>query len=36
MKEGYVYDILVSSGTTVYGIVNGNVLVLPGITTAPS
>ena len=37
LNEGRsVYDILVSSGTTVYGIVNGNVLVLPGITTAPS
>jgi hypothetical protein len=37
LREGrYVYDILVSSGSTVYGIANGNVLVVPGITTAPS
>lgn len=37
LKEGrYVYNILVSSGSTVYNIVNGNVLVIAGITTAPS
>ena len=37
LNEGrYVYNVLVSSGTTVYSIVNGNVLVIAGITTAPS
>ena len=37
LDEGrYVYNVLVSSGTTVYSIVNGNVLVIAGITTAPS
>jgi hypothetical protein len=37
LKEGrYVYNILVSSGSTVYNLVNGNVLVIAGITTAPS
>ena len=36
LKEGrYVYDILVSSGTTTYRIVEGNVLVRPGISSAP-
>lgn len=37
LSEGrYVYNVLVSSGSTVYSIVNGNVLVIAGITTAPS
>lgn len=37
LKEGrYVYDILVSSGSTVYNIVNGNVLVIAGVSTSPS
>ena len=37
LAEGrYVYNILVSSGTTVYNIANGNILVLPGISSAPS
>jgi hypothetical protein len=37
LKEGrYVYDILVSSGSTIYNIVNGNVLVLAGVSTSPS
>jgi hypothetical protein len=37
LSEGrYVYNVLVSSGSTVYSIVNGNVLVVAGITTAPS
>jgi hypothetical protein len=37
LKEGrYVYNILVSSGSTVYNIVNGNVLVIAGVTTAPT
>ena len=37
LKEGrYVYNILVSSGSTVYNLVNGNVLVIAGIAAAPS
>lgn len=36
LKEGrYVYDILVSSGSTTYRIVEGNILVKPGISSAP-
>ena len=36
LTEGrYYYDILVSSGTTTYNIVNGNILVQPGISSAP-
>lgn len=36
LKEGrYVYDVLVSSGSTVYRIVEGNILVKPGISSAP-
>lgn len=36
LSEGrYVYNILVSSGSTVYNIVNGNILVYPGISSAP-
>jgi flagellar basal body P-ring protein FlgI len=36
LSEGrYVYDILVSSGSTVYRIASGNVLVVPGISSAP-
>jgi hypothetical protein len=36
LKEGrYVYDILVSSGSTTYRIVEGNVLVKAGISSAP-
>ena len=36
LKEGrYVYDILVSSGSTVYRIVEGNILVKPGISSTP-
>lgn len=36
LKEGrYVYDILVSSGTTVYRIIEGNILVIPGISSSP-
>jgi hypothetical protein len=31
----YYYDILVSSGTTTYKIVDGNVMVQPGISSAP-
>ena len=37
LKEGrYVYNILVSSGSTVYNIVNRNVLVIARVTTAPT
>jgi hypothetical protein len=36
LKEGrYVYDVLVSSGSTVYRIVDGNIIVKPGISSAP-
>lgn len=36
LKEGrYVYDILVSSGSTTYRIADGNVLVRSGISSAP-
>ena len=31
----YYYDILVSSGTTTYKIVEGNIMVQPGISSAP-
>lgn len=36
LKEGrYIYDVLVSSGTTVYNIINGNILVYAGVSSAP-
>ena len=36
LKEGrYVYNVLVSSGTTIYSIANGNILVYAGISSAP-
>ena len=36
LKEGrYVYNVLVSSGTTIYSIDNGNILVYAGISSAP-
>ncbi len=36
LNEGrYVYDVLVSSGTTVYKIIDGNIIVKPGISSAP-
>lgn len=36
LSEGrYVYNLLVSSGSTVYSLTNGNVLVIPGISSAP-
>jgi len=36
LKEGrYVYDVLVSSGASVYRIVSGDVLVIAGISSAP-
>ena len=37
LSEGrYEYNVLVSSGATVYNIVNGNILVHTGIASAPS
>ena len=36
LSEGrYVYDVLVSSGSTVYRIASGNALVMSGISSAP-
>lgn len=36
LTEGrYVYDILVSSGSTTYTIANGNILVIPAVSSAP-
>ena len=36
LAEGrYVYDVIVSSGSTVYNIINGNILVLSGVSSAP-
>jgi hypothetical protein len=36
LAEGrYMYDVLVSSGATYYNIVNGNVYVYQGISSAP-
>jgi len=36
LKEGrYIYDVLVSSGSTIYRIVDGNIIVKPGISSAP-
>jgi len=36
LKEGrYIYDVLVSSGSTTYRIIEGNILVKPGISSAP-
>lgn len=36
IKAGrYYYDVLVSSGTTTYKIVDGSILVQPGISSAP-
>lgn len=36
LPEGrYVYDVLVSSGSTTYRIVSGNVLVIAGISSSP-
>ena len=36
LEEGrYEYNVLVSSGTTIYNIVNGNILVHAGIASAP-
>lgn len=36
LQEGrYIYNLLVSSGSTIYSLVNGNILVIPGISSAP-
>ncbi len=36
LVEGrYIYDVLVSSGSTVYRIIDGMILVKPGISSAP-
>ena len=36
LSEGrYVYNVLVSSGATIYNIANGNVLVYAGISSVP-
>lgn len=36
LSEGrYVYDLKVSSGSTVYSLANGNILVVAGISSAP-
>jgi hypothetical protein len=36
LSEGrYVYDILVSSGSTIYNIANGNIMVVPAVSSAP-
>ena len=36
LSEGrYEYNVLVSSGASIYNIVNGNILVYPGISSAP-
>lgn len=31
----YVYNVLVGSGSTIYNIVNGNILVYAGVSSAP-
>ena len=37
MESGrYVYDVLVSSGNTFYTLVNGNILVRPGVSSITS
>ena len=37
LTEGrYVYDVLVSSGNTFYTLVNGNILVRPGVSSITS
>jgi hypothetical protein len=36
LAEGrYVYDVLISSGSTTYTLVNGNIMVVPVVSTAP-
>ena len=31
----YMYDVVVSSGSTLYTLVNGNVMVVPAVSSAP-
>jgi hypothetical protein len=31
----YMYDVIVSSGSTVYTLVNGNVMVVPAVSVSP-
>jgi len=31
----YMYDVIVSSGSTLYTLVNGNVMVVPAVSSAP-
>ena len=31
----YVYDVIVSSGSSLYTLVNGNVMVVPAVSSAP-
>jgi hypothetical protein len=36
LAEGrYVYDVLISSGSTTYTLVNGNIMVVPVVSAAP-
>ncbi len=36
ISEGrYMYNVLVSSGSTIYPLVNGNIMVIAGISSAP-
>ena len=36
LEQGrYMYDVLVSSGSTIYTLVNGNVMVVPAVSAAP-
>lgn len=36
ISEGrYVYNVLVGSGSTIYNIVNGNIMVYAGVSSAP-
>ncbi len=36
LEQGrYMYDVLVSSGSTTYTLVNGNVMVVPAVSAAP-
>ena len=36
LVEGrYMYDVIVSSGSTVYTLANGNVMVVPAVSAAP-
>ena len=36
LEQGrYMYDVIVSSGSTLYTIANGNVMVIPAVSAAP-